>query len=343
MLLATLLLLADPAHAENGELEAKAMGYGVPSDGFPSLAERRLLLWTNAARVAPEAFEDLYEAGGCSTADFSEDELTPKAPLYLDLDLTEVARVQSTDMATNGCFQHESCDGTAFETRVAGYYDDTSMIGENIAMGSSDPKTSVMSMWMCSTSGHRANIMSGTWNELGPGVDGMYMTQDFGAGSLEQGDPPVRASVDDAGLFWADWGDDAPPAVLNVVVDGVETPLELVFGTETNGVYGTDAVELPEGGCTSWWTYWETADGRKGGYPAAGSWLVGDCTGAAEGDWTDVQPPRGGIFLGVPEDELHDAMIEDLELVGCAAVPGGRGAGWGVVTGLALLAIRRRR
>ena len=33
---------------------AAAGTYGVPVDGFPSADERAVVLWTNAARVAPD-------------------------------------------------------------------------------------------------------------------------------------------------------------------------------------------------------------------------------------------------------------------------------------------------
>ena len=52
-------------------LLAAVAGYGDPVDGFPSAEERALVLWTNAARVAPEAFTNDYREGGCSLRDFS--------------------------------------------------------------------------------------------------------------------------------------------------------------------------------------------------------------------------------------------------------------------------------
>lgn len=333
--LATLVLLTTVA--VDGELEAKGSGYGVPIDGFPSHEEWQLQLWTNAARVDPEAFGDEYSAGGCSTGDFSEDELTPKAPLYADLDLTEVSREHSTDMAENGCFQHESCDGTDTFVRIAGYYDDTSYVGENIAYGSSDTKYSVLSMWMCSHDGHRGNIMSGDWNELGPGVDGSYMTQDFGAGTLENGEPPVRTAVDYGGAWWVDWGDEDAPDQLVFVADGIEWDVDLVYGAAENGIYATEDLQPDEGDCTPWWVYWKKASGEDGSFPEKGSYQYGDC----DEEWIDDQTPRGGLFGDTDEDDLRDEMLEDLKLVGCATAPGG--VGIGALVGAAALLGRRRR
>lgn len=305
--------------------------YGVPVDGFPSEEERVLLLWTNAVRVDPEAFEDEYQSGyePCSFDDFEASEQEPKDPMYIDLDLTEVARVHSTDMLENGCFQHESCDGTDTWARIAEYYDDTSNLGENIAMGTDDPHYAVTGMWMCS-SGHRANIMTGDYNEMGPGIDGTYLTQDFAAGSLEDGDPPVRMAVPDDGLTWADWGDDAAPAVLEVVVGGIPTPMELTYGAEDRGIYSVD----PEvGEDTEWYVYWETAAGEKGTFPAEGSFQ-------ADGEWTEKQALRGGLFGDVPEDQLDKAMLDDLTLIGCSSAAGS--VSWiGVLAGLVALGRRR--
>lgn len=313
-------------------------GYGVPVDGLPSHAERVLHLWTNAARVAPEDFRDEYGVGGCSFDDFLADEQVPKSPLYIDMGLTEASRYHSVTMEENGCFQHESCDGSGedFGTRVARYYSDSGYVGENIAMGTDDPRYAVMSMWMCS-SGHRANIMTGGFNELGPGISGAYLTQDFGAGTLSEGEPPVRMAVDDDDRWYADWADDAGPATLQVVVDGVETEMELAFGAETLGIFAAEPA-IDADGCTPWYVYWETEAGAQGTFPAEGSWLYG---GACEEDWTSAQTPRGGLFGDVPEEELHDKMLDDIALVGCSVTPGGIGLVG--LTGAALLVLRRRR
>lgn len=304
-------------------------GYGDPVDTFPNDEERWLLLWTNAARVAPAEFEDDYAGGGCSTDDFSDDELTPKDPLYLDLMLTEAARYHSQDMHDNGCFQHESCDGTDTWTRIDRYYtDNAGTLGENIAYGSADARYAVLSMWMCSTSGHRANIMEGGYNEMGPGVVETHMTQDFAQGELKEGDPPVRMGADKNGEYWADWADDAAPARLSVVRDGVETPLDLQHGEDTRGVWaafdppGDDGVDCHE---TYW--IWETAAGESGTFPATGSWLDGE---GCEGDYVASQIPVGGAGDG-------DGKFS---LVGCASTGG---AAHGGLALLALAALRRRR
>lgn len=328
---------------------AAAAGYGVPEGDLPSLAERQVVLWTNAARVAPDAFVDDYSAGGCSTADFSEDELTPKDPLYVDLMLTDAARFHSEDMAENGCFQHESCDGTDTWTRILDFYTDAAgAMGENIAMGGPSARFSVLSMWMCSHDGHRANIMSGDFNEMGAGVSGSYMTQDFAGGELKEGSPPLRMAADDEGVWYADWGDAAAPAELVLVRDGIETTMELTWGEPERGIYAVaEFDEDPEDPCHASWVRWTTAGGEEGTFPETGAFIDGECDGA-DGSWTETRPSPPGLFddevEGGDEDELEEAMKGDISLVGCATAPAGTAPGLlGALAALTLLRRRRAR
>lgn len=308
---------------------ALAAGYGVPVDGHPSAVERSVVLWTNAARVAPEEFGDDYAAGGCSTDDFSEDELTPKAPLYVDLALTEVARAHSEDMDLNGCFQHESCDGTDTFTRIAQYYTESSYVGENIASGTSDARTAVMSMWMCSHSGHRANIMSGDYDEMGAGVSGTLMTQDFASGGvLPEGTPPVRVAAEQSdGQLLADWSDDSPPARLDLVTADEVIALDLEFGEPENGIYAHNA---PEEG-TPWRLVWSTKAGVEGAWPAEGA-LV-----AYREEWTEESPGGPGGAEAEGGCGGAEAADDDLSAGGCGTAPA---SGLGLLG--AILAARRR-
>lgn len=324
-----------------------AAGYGVPVDGYPSVDERWLLLWTNAARVAPTEFTDEYQAGGCSTADFSADEKSAKAPLYIDLALTEAARFHSTDMAENGCFQHESCDGTDTWARIDDFYADAAgAMGENIAMGTSDARYAVLSMWMCSHSGHRANIMSADFNEMGPGVDGVYMTQDFAAGQLNEGSPPVRVAVEEDGAWYADWGDAAAPKRLSIIVDGEVTPLELLHGAPDQGIYWADSPSSGADACHHAYIQWETDGGVTGTFPEEGSFGSGACTDTDPvTGWAGDQAPSGGDPSGnAPDGSSASAMMSDIALVGCTTTPGAAGGGpllGLLVVGSTLLAGRR--
>ncbi|MBL8616154.1 MAG: CAP domain-containing protein [Deltaproteobacteria bacterium] len=331
-------------------------GYGdVGDDGLPSAAERELHLWTNAARVDPAAFKADYQAGGCSfDGDFSADEQTPKLPVYWDHGLNDAARFHSDDMESTGNFAHESSDGTSFGDRLSRFYD-SGWIGENIAYGYGDNYSVVFTGWMCSTSGHRANIMSGDWNELGTGVVGTYYTQDFGAGTVDStgavamgAHSPLDATA--TATFRADWQDAAAPALLEVVVDGVGTALSLEYGEDTAGIFAAELT--PEASdCHAYWFRWETESGATGAFPETGSYVFGPgCP--EENGWRAEQAGAddGGEGKGEGGEQTvddFDALGADLDdggapkLVGCAT----SGApAWALPASLAgLLALTRRR
>lgn len=313
---------------------AAVSGYGDVDDrGYPSWEERDVHLWTNAARVDPEAFESDYNNGGCSFEDFSSDEQTPKDPVFYSLPLNEAARFHSEDMEENSWFAHESSDGTSFGDRTARFYTDTSMVGENIAMGYGSGYNSVFVGWMCSTDGHRANIMSGSWSELGTGVAGSYYTQDFGAGTPDSEQnirmglhSPKSAAPGDLVTFLADYAG-SPPTRFEVVVSGQAAPLELTWGTETSGVWSAD-VPLPAGaGCVEYYFGYLSDDG-EGRFPQDGSYEIGsECE--SEFQWIERQ-------MGVTgrDDRSDRELLEDVFLVGCTSTPRA-----GASLGLGLLAL----
>src|SRR5688572_25527860 len=81
--------------------DARAQDYGVPDfQGHPNYEERALHLWVNAARVDPVTWQEdgLLEAAGCSINDFAAGESDPKAPIYFDVKLGQVARFHADDM-----------------------------------------------------------------------------------------------------------------------------------------------------------------------------------------------------------------------------------------------------
>jgi uncharacterized protein YkwD len=104
--------------------------------------------------------------------------------LALDDRLTTLAEVHSLDMAANGCFQHNSCDGTSWATRMQSQYPGGAM-GEIIAAGYSTAG-SVVDSWMVSP-GHKAQILTPGYLGLGVslvkggGQYGTYWTVDFGS------------------------------------------------------------------------------------------------------------------------------------------------------------------
>ena len=337
-----MMLLVALALAPNNALAGYA---DVDTDGYPSWEDRDTHLWTNAARVDPEAFESDYNDGGCSYyEDFSEDEQTPKAPLFYDRDLNEAAVYHSDDMNESGNFSHDSSDGTSFADRVGQYYNESGNIGENIAVGYGSGFNSVFIGWMCSHSGHRANIMSGSYNELGTGVSDGYYTQDFAAGTVDT-DSAVAMGIhspqapSDEVSFYADWVDDAAPARFEVIIDGQPSALELEWGAEDQGVYAL-TLAADGDGCHEYFFQYDRADGSTGAFPETGSYLYGSgCEGDV--DWKDRQ-------MGVTgrDDADRATLLSRLHLVGCATSPGVAGPGaaglLGVAMSLAAVAGRRR-
>lgn len=108
--------------------------------------------------------------------------------------LARPAQRHSADMATRRYFSHTSPSGSTMNARIgrSGYTRGRRgwVIGENIAWGSGARSTpeSIVRAWMRSP-GHRANILSGRYREIGIGVvrrapdgaaGGTYTT-DFGA------------------------------------------------------------------------------------------------------------------------------------------------------------------
>lgn len=118
-------------------------------------------------------------------------------PLRRSAPLSAAADAHSLAMGRQGFFQHASRDGTAFWHRVKRYYGSGGYgnwsVGENLLWSSSGLDASrAMELWMASP-GHRKNILTERWREVGlsavavpaaPGIFGgrdvVIITTDFG-------------------------------------------------------------------------------------------------------------------------------------------------------------------
>ncbi len=102
--------------------------------------------------------------------------------LTADADLMKTATLKSQDMAKNNYFDHTSPTyGSPFDLMTK-YGVSSRAAGENIAMGQTSP-SQVMNAWM-NSSGHRANILSASYTQIGVGVaqnsaGTYYWTQHF--------------------------------------------------------------------------------------------------------------------------------------------------------------------
>jgi uncharacterized protein YkwD len=107
------------------------------------------------------------------------------APLALSSELGHAAQMYSAVLASSGCFAHDCGPVPNMAERLgrAGYTGWTA-IAENIAAGYPTPEA-VLDGWLTSP-GHRANILSARYTEIGIGLatsDGrfkMFWTQNFG-------------------------------------------------------------------------------------------------------------------------------------------------------------------
>jgi uncharacterized protein YkwD len=96
-------------------------------------------------------------------------------PLAMNRRLSKAARQHAADMARRNYFSHDTPGGGSFVDRIrrAGYLKGARRwtVGENLAWGShsrSAPRL-IAEMWMNSP-GHRANILSPAFREIGVGV-----------------------------------------------------------------------------------------------------------------------------------------------------------------------------
>jgi uncharacterized protein YkwD len=113
-------------------------------------------------------------------------------PLKRVTELDNAARYHARDLRQDNYFDHDSYDRSGstltrvceWNTRITAFYKNWSNLGENIAAGPSSPEN-VMQGWL-NSSGHRANIESPNYWEIGMGYDEgggtyyRYWVQDFG-------------------------------------------------------------------------------------------------------------------------------------------------------------------
>ena len=90
------------------------------------------------------------------------------APLTVDATLTAVAQAHAADQASVDTMSHTGTDGTDAGTRITTSGYPTRAWGENVA-GGYTTASSVVVAWMNSP-GHRANILNGTFTQIGIGL-----------------------------------------------------------------------------------------------------------------------------------------------------------------------------
>jgi uncharacterized protein YkwD len=122
------------------------------------------------------------------------------APLRLSAPLSSAADLHSRAMGRHGFFKHESRDGSTFWHRVKRFYGSRGYrswsVGENLLWSTPGLDAArAVELWLASP-GHRRNILTPRWREIGlgvvfvPGAPGVFggrdviiITTDFGTRS----------------------------------------------------------------------------------------------------------------------------------------------------------------
>jgi uncharacterized protein YkwD len=296
----------------------------ISGNDYPSWEERTMIVFTNAVRMAPEAYREKYMASHCPEPCSILTAYPPVSPLYWNPDLNEAARYHAEDMLLNGCFSHNSCDGTLWYQRIRSFCPEAVYLAENIAAGLEQPWEALnLLLWdwgaddYASGAGHRTNIMRSSMNAIGTGyasgTSGYrdYWVQDFSSLSDQPTEPIAEASH--AFLEWDtitfllnyyDSTGDAPEEVV-VIIDDEEYPLALDLGEPSMGTY---QVTLPLGeDCRGY--YFLVTDGahQTWRYPGLGEFLTykeGLCKAAFDDD-----SDEDGI-LDEEEDANQDGILD---------------------------------
>ena len=285
-------------------------GYGDKTNGLPNWQERAILVLTNACRMSPMQYRDAYV--GAYTILLPENYPAVR-PLYWNLALNTSARFHAIQMADTCGMTHNSCNGESFLTRIQKYYTKSSTVGEDIATGYATPQAT-MKQWimdatnnipavdlsMCGTArcdGHRANIMSKGYREMGTGYDSgaiqykYFWCQDFGGGKAEFNNPIVSGVhvFLDAGktTFMANFFDSiGKPQEASVYVDNQKTAMTLLMCADSAGTY---SVALTKGSaCRYYYFSFTDSKGKAWRYPETG-YLVTQGEGACAKDFV---PPE---------------------------------------------------
>eukprot|EP01133_Synstelium_polycarpum_P016873 gene16873-20063_t len=142
--------------------EIKSTSYSEDSDfgagdqyGNPTWEDRSLLVVINMARISPSEFAVKFiEPEGHYSQDIMKPPLYQKSylPLTYSRMLNYMARWHSTDMAINGCFLYEDCNGGLRENRKERFYKqcgrETAGWSEVIGGNPINPFT-IVATWLC--------------------------------------------------------------------------------------------------------------------------------------------------------------------------------------------------
>ncbi|MBN2695535.1 hypothetical protein JXR93_12815 [bacterium] len=288
-----------------GEQES-AQQEGTYSNIYPNYEERYILFDLNYFRMEPSVLQNEDSNPEYSHCVDWGDCYPSVKPLYYNLNLSRAARFHSNDMIVNGCFQHNSCDGTNIWERIQRYYSSSAM-GENIAAGhgyENVTKNLINEVGATEgTDGHRINVFSSSFNEVGVGyLEGgtyrNYTTQDFGASASYHAipvgihipkSPNSGASVQFKAIFHNSNSTTKPSEYYLSVNSSCHSLQEGVSHSDSAGGWYTGSysksVSLPSG-CVSYSFQFKLGETIYK-YPDVGSLLVGS---SCDGIYTETEP-----------------------------------------------------
>jgi hypothetical protein len=291
-------------------------GNGDRVDSFPNLQERQLLALTNACRMAPVQYRDLY-IGNYQV--LLPANYPPVNPLFWNLSLNRASHTHTIDMANNCGMQHNSCDGTAWNTRIKSYYTKSQTIAENIATGNStalatvkqwvlevDPARDPVPADLSTGDGHRKNIMSSLYKELGTGYARgprqytYFWVHDFGGGTPDFTSPLVDGChlfIETGTMtFFVNYYDpQTAPFSISCVIENQPYPMTLALGTASRGTY--TLIQTKGTTCRQYF-FTCTKSGTTFRYPEYGT-LVTSGEGSCTSDYT---PPESLLVHSMKPD-----------------------------------------
>ena len=223
------------------------------------------------------------------------------------INLGRSARAHALDMGdTCGILQHNSCSGVEWDRRIKLSYKTSSFIGENIAVGYSDPFLT-MNQWimdipqgsnkpaadssLCTTStggsylcdGHRWNIMNKDYKEIGTGYaygafdkvqNHYFWVQDFGGGSPSISNPIVCGVhfLKESGktTFLVNYWDPSlkAPTEASLYLNGKKNTMTLLMGSAGRGAY--QAMVSRGTSCRDYYFSFVDGSGKTWRYPEEG-------------------------------------------------------------------------
>lgn len=309
--LALLLLSSSPARA----------GYGDSEQQRRTPVELQLMLWIDAARVAPDAFEARYDAGGCA---YGEGSWWPEAPDeagYLsqsaDDDALELLGTLGDELNSQSCDFNPCLVATG---NVAGWVTTTDL----------DPDSVVLEQVLCDSDSRRF-LLATTDAAFGVAVeeaDPALLTGNAAAPNRAStlwlyaitlsretthvDYEPLRVGTCDLhGTCSAVWDDglgaEAGPRTLYVTNGDWRMNLDLAYGAAERGLYqkATTEVEQVTDCDQPYWFVWESAAGVRATFPATGALEPDGCDTV----WAERTLPPGWFSCASGGDARSSAGI----------------------------------